>query len=49
MGKTARETYSNYNQMRAYVECSSNQARKLTLKGLVGGGGGVKMTPSGFF
>ena len=21
MGKTARETYSNYNQMRAYVEC----------------------------
>ena len=25
----ARNLYSNYNQMRAYVECSSNQSRKL--------------------
>ena len=27
----ARNTYSNYNQMRAYVECSPNQSKKYTL------------------
>ena len=27
----ARNTYSNYNQMRAYVECSPNQSKKLYL------------------
>ena len=26
-----RNIYSNYNQMRAYVECSSNQPKKLYL------------------
>ena len=31
IGKTARETYSNYNQARAYVEWSSNQSKKLYL------------------
>ena len=25
----ARNVYSNYNQMRAYVECTSNQSKKL--------------------
>ena len=27
----ARNRYSNYNQMRAYVECSPNQSKKYTL------------------
>ena len=27
----ARNIYSNYNQMRAYVECSPNQSKKLYL------------------
>ena len=27
----ARNMYSNYNQMRAYVECSPNQSKKLYL------------------
>ena len=27
----ARNTYSNFNQMTAYVECSSNQSKKSTL------------------
>ena len=27
----ARNIYSNYNQVRAYVECSSNQSKKLYL------------------
>ena len=27
-GKGARNTYSNYNQMRAYVECSPDQSKK---------------------
>ena len=27
----ARNTYSNYNQMRAYVECSLNQSKELYL------------------
>ena len=26
-----RNIYSNYNQLRAYVECSSNQSKKLYL------------------
>ena len=26
---SARNTYSNYNQMRAYVECSPNQSKKI--------------------
>ena len=29
IGKTERETYSNYKQMRAYVECSPNQPKKI--------------------
>ena len=29
--KNARNIYSNYNQMRAYVECSPNQSKKLYL------------------
>ena len=28
---SARNIYSNYNQMRAYVECSPNQSKKYTL------------------
>ena len=27
----ARNIYSNYNQMRAYIECSSNQSKNLYL------------------
>ena len=27
----ARNIYSNYNQMRAYAECSPNQSKKLYL------------------
>ena len=30
----ARNIYSNYNQMRAYVECSPNQSKKLYLTDL---------------
>ena len=30
MGKTARETYLNYDQIRAYVECSPNQSKNYT-------------------
>ena len=29
--KGARNIYSNYNQMRAYVECSPDQSKKLYL------------------
>ena len=28
---SARNIYSNYNQMRAYVECSQNQSKNCTL------------------
>ena len=28
---SARKIYSNYNQMRAYVECSLNQSKQFTL------------------
>ena len=31
---SARNIYSNYNQMRAYVECSPNQSKELHLIGL---------------
>ena len=30
-GKQSRNIYSDYNQMRAYVECSPNQPKKLNL------------------
>ena len=30
----ARNIYSNYNQMRAYVDCSPNQSKKLCLTDL---------------
>ena len=33
----ARNIYSNYNKMRAYVECSPNQSKSKVLKGLLTG------------